>query len=140
MSIKGAFYPINILGLGDGTDWKVFRYPFVETATETLAKMQPGYLLKFNAAGNAVAPALAADDAILSGILVDKPDPGDDPANPTVAIAVQGTFNRNQVHYADAHAVVPPAGPPPLSAAAVDRLRTLNIFLDPAVPARAFAP
>lgn len=140
MPIKGAFYPINILGLGDGTDWKVFRYPFTPVGTDTLDKMQAGYLLKFNAAGNAVEPALAADDASLDGILVDLPEPGDDPAAPTVAIAVQGTFNRNQVHYADAHAVVPPQGPPPLSAAAVERLRTLNIFLDPAVPARAFAP
>lgn len=140
MSIKGAFYPINILGEGSGPDWKVFRYPFTPVGTETLAKMQPGYLLKFNAAGNAVEPALAADDASLDGILVDRPNPGDDPASPTVAIAVQGTFNKNQIHYADAHLAVPPAGPPPLSAAAVERLRTLNIFLDPAVPAGAFAP
>jgi hypothetical protein len=133
------FYPINILGEGSGPDWKVFRYPFTEVATETIAVMQPGYLVKFNAAGNGVEPALAADDAILGGIIVDKPD-DDEPAPGTVAVAVQGTFNRNQIHYADAHLTVPPAGPPPLSAAAVERLRTLNIFLDPAVPAGAFAP
>ena len=57
MPIKGAFYPINILGLGDGSDWKVFRYPFIAVGPETLAVMQPGYLLKFNAAGNSVEPA-----------------------------------------------------------------------------------
>lgn len=140
MSLKGAFYPINILGEGSGPDWKVFRWPFIGTATETLAKMQAGYLVKFNAAGTAVEPALAADDAKLCGIIVDLPDPGDDPTKPTVAVAMQGTFNRNQVHYADAHAVVPPAGPAVLSEAALDRLRTLNIFLDPAVPAGPFAP
>jgi hypothetical protein len=137
MSIKGAFYPINVLGEGSGPDWKVFRYPFTDTGAETIAVMQPGYLVKFNAAGNAVLPALAVDDAVLGGIIVDKPDPGEQSV--TVAVAVQGTFNRNQIHYADAHAVVPPAGPPPLSAAAVERLRTLNIFLDPAVPAGAFS-
>jgi hypothetical protein len=140
MSVKSAFYPINILGEGSGPDWKIFRYPFAAVGAETIAVMMAGYLVKFNAAGNAVEPALAADDAKLGGIIVDLPDPGDDPAAPTVAVAVQGTFNRNQIHYADAHAVVPPAGPAPLSPAAVERLRTLNIFLDPAVPAGPFAP
>ena len=140
MSVKGAFYPYNILGEGSGPDWKIYRYPFTEAGTETIDKMQAGYLVKFNAAHNAVVPALAADDAALGGVIVDLPDPGDDPAVPTVAVAVQGTFNRNQVHYADAHKTVPPAGPPPLSAAAVERLSVLNIFLDPAVPAGPFAP
>jgi hypothetical protein len=141
MPIKPTqFYPINILGLDTSSDWVVFRYPFTNTGAETIDVMQPGYLVKFNAARNAVLPALAVDDAVLGGIIVDKPDPGDDPANPTVAVAVQGRFNRNQVHYADAHAVVPPAGPAPLSVAAVERLGVLGIFLDPAVPAGPFAP
>jgi hypothetical protein len=131
------FYPINILGEGSGTDWKVYRWPFVETATETLAKMQAGFLVKFNAAGTAVVPALIADAAVVCGVLVDLPDPGDDPTKPTVAVAMQGTFNRNQVHYASAHAENPPVV---LNEATLDRLRTLNIFLDPAVPAGAFAP
>jgi hypothetical protein len=132
------FYPINILGEGSGPDWKIYRYPFAAVGAETIDKMQPGYLVKFNAAGNGVEPALAADDAILGGIIVDKPDPGETSA--TVAVLVQGTVNRNQVHYANAHTVVPPATPPPLSAAAMARLRVLNIFLDPAVPALPFAP
>jgi hypothetical protein len=140
MPIKGAFYPINILGEGTGPDWKLHRYPFTAAGAETIAVMQPGYLVKFNAAHNAVLPALAADDAVIGGVIVDLPDPGDDPAVPTVAVLLQGTVNRNQIHYADAHAVVPPAGPPPLSAAAIERLSVLNIFLDPAVPAGPFAP
>jgi hypothetical protein len=133
------FYPINILGLGDGQDWKVYRYPFTNVGAETIDVMQPGYLVKFNAAGNGVEPALAVDDALLAGIIVDKPDDGE-PAPGTVAVAVAGTFNRNQVHYADAHAVVPPAAPPGLSSVAQKRLRDINIFLDPAVPAGPFAP
>jgi hypothetical protein len=140
MSVKGAFYPINILGEGTGPDWKVYRYPFIDVGTETLAVMQAGYTLKFNAARNAVEPALAADDALIDGVLVDKPDPGDDPANPTVAVLVQGTVNKNQIHYADAHKTPAGSGPPPLSAAALARLSVLNIFLDPAVPAGPFAP
>jgi hypothetical protein len=131
------FFPTNILGDGVGPNWKVYRYPFVETVTETLALMQAGYLVKFNAAGTAVVPALKADAAVICGVLIDKPDPGDNPANPTVGVAMQGTFNKNQVHYASAHAENPPVA---LDEATLDRLRTLNIFLDPAVPAGPFAP
>jgi hypothetical protein len=137
MALKGAYWPINILGEGSGADWKVHRYPFIGVGAETIDKMQPGYLVKSNAAATGVEPALAADDAKFIGVIVDKPDPGDDPTKPTVAVAMQGTFNRNQIHYASAHAENPPVI---LSAAAQDRLRTLNIFLDPAVPAGPFAP
>jgi hypothetical protein len=138
MSIAAVqFYPINILGLDTSSDWVCFRYPFTEAAPETIDKMKPGYLVKFNAAGNAVVPALAADDAVLGGIIVDLPDDGE-PAPGTVAVAVQGRFNRNQIHYANAHSEGDT--PTALSAAAVERLRTLNIFLDPAVPAGPFAP
>lgn len=131
------FYPVNILGEGSGPDWKVQRFPFIGVGAETIDKMQAGYLVKSNAAGTAVEPALAADDAKIGGIIVDLPDPGDDPTKPTVAVAMQGTFNRNQIHYASAHAESPVVA---LSVAAIDRLRTLNIFLDPAVPAGPFAP
>lgn len=131
------YYPVNILGDGVGPDWKVYRFPFVAVGTETIDKMQAGYLVKNNAAGTAVEPALIADGATLDGIIVDLPDPGDDPTKPTVAVAVQGTFNKNQIHYASAHAENPPVA---LDVATIERLRTLNIFLDPAVPAGPFAP
>ena len=136
MPIKGAFYPTNILGEGSGQDWKIFRYPFADAGTNTLDKMKAGFLVKFNAAGNGVEPALAADDAVLGGVLVDLPDPGE--ASTTVAVAVAGTFNRNQIHYADAWE--DPETLVPISAAGADRLRNLNIFLDPAVPAGPLLP
>jgi hypothetical protein len=136
--IKGSTNPFtNVLGLGIHTTWKVFRYPFTGVATETVDKMQEGYLVKFNTAGDKVEPALAADDASLDGIIVGLPGPEEPAGQETVAVAVQGEFNFNQVHYADAHKVVPPAAPAALTAAALERLRTLNIFLDPAIPAGA---
>lgn len=141
MPIKGALYPVNLLSHDDDPDWKIKRLPFTDTGAETLDKMQAGYLVKFNATGDGVLPALAADDAGLGGIIIDAlPDPGTDDQGKTVAVALQGSFNKNQIHYADAHAVVPPAGPPPLSAAAIQRLRDLGIFLDECVPAQPFAP
>jgi len=138
MPIKDTtFKPFNILGEGTGPDWKIHRYPYdASGGAVPLANMQGGYLLKFNTAGDKVTSAVAADDAALGGVLVDKPDPADDPDHPTVAIALQGTFNENQVHYAD----YDPDDPEELSAAAKARLRELNIFLDPAVKAGPFAP
>lgn len=138
MSIKGAFYPVNLMSHDDDPDWKVQRFPFTDAAPETLAVMMAGYLVKFDATAEAVLPALAADDAVLGGIIVDL---NIDPANPadrTVLVALGGSFNQRQIHYANAHSQG--ASPTPLSPAAIQRLRDLNIFLDPSVPTGAFAP
>jgi hypothetical protein len=129
-------YPINLLSHDDEPDWKVVRYPFTDVGPEVLAEMHPGYLVKFNAARDAVLPALAADDATLEAVIVDTPER--DSGDTTVAVALQGSFNANQVHYADAHAAT--GGPAPLSPAAITRLREVGIFLDEAVPGGAFAP
>jgi hypothetical protein len=136
MGIKSSLYPINILGHDSFPELKVQRWPFTDVGTETIDVMQVGYLVKMNAAGTGVEPALAADDAALAGIILDLPGP-EEVAPKTVAVAFQGTFNANQVHYANAHSQTPPAA---LSVPAVNRLRELNIFLEPAVPAGAFAP
>jgi hypothetical protein len=130
------FYPVNLLSHDEDPDWKLQRWPFADVGAETIDKMQAGYLVKFNAAHDGVEPALAADDALLDGIIVDKPEPNT--TDNTVAVALSGSFNKNQIHYANAHAEG--SSPTPLSAAAISRLRTLNIFLDDAVPAQPFAP
>lgn len=132
MAIKAdQFYPINLVSHDKQPQWKVKRYPF----EGVIDGMQAGFLVKFNATGDGVAPALAADDALLGGIIVDLPDPGE--TSQTVAVALEGSFNFNQIHYADPAAQSPPA---PLSPAAIARLRDLGIYLDPAVPGGAFAP
>lgn len=136
--IKSAIYPVNLMSHDDDPDWKIQRFPFTDAGAEVLAVMLPGYLVKFDATAQAVLPALAADDALLGGIIVDLPL---DPANPTdrtVAVALSGSFNQRQIHYANAHAEG--GSPSPLSAAAIQRLRDLQIFLDPSVPTGAFAP
>ena len=138
MSIKGAFYPINLLGAEEDPNWVVKRYPFTDAAPEVIGKMQAGYLVKFNATLDAVLPALAADDAALGGIIVDLPDPTDLSTAPTVAVGLSGTFNKRQVHYANAW--TQGASPTPLSAAAIQRLRDINILLDDTLPAGAFSP
>jgi hypothetical protein len=143
MPIKGSINPFtNVLGLGIHTTWKIYRYPFEDSGGEIIGNMKEGYLVKFNATGDAVAGAVATDDAALGGIIVGLPGPEEDEAVAplTVAVAVQGEFNYNQVHYANAHAVVPPATPAPISPAGVARLRELNIFLDPAIPAGGLQP
>ena len=136
MGVKSQFYPVNLLSHDKDPNWKVARYPFTDVGAETIAVMQAGYLVKFSAALDAVLPALAADDAALAGVIVDLPDP-DETAPKTVLVLLQGSLNENQVHYANAHAESPPS---PLSAAAVQRLRDLSIYLDPAVPTGAFSP
>jgi hypothetical protein len=138
MAIKGALYPINLLSHDDDPDWKVQRFPFTDAAPEVLAKMLPGFLIKFDATGLAVLPALAADDAVLGGVIIDL---AADPANPTdrtVAVALNGSFNQRQIHYANAWSQG--SSPTPLSAAAIARLRSLDIFLDPSVPTGPFSP
>jgi hypothetical protein len=139
--VKSSLNPFtNVLGLGIHTTWKVYRYPFLGSGGEIVSNMQEGYLVKFDATGKKVQGATAADDAALCGIIVGLPGGEEPVGQETVAVAVQGEFNYNQVHYANAHTVVPPATPALLSAAAEARLRTLNIFLDPAIPAGGFQP
>jgi hypothetical protein len=138
MPVKSTISPINLLSHESEPDWKVQRFPFTDAAPEVLAKMAPGYLVKFNAGRTAVLPALTADDAALEGIIVDL---ATDPANPTgttVAVALQGSFNQRQIHYANAWSQG--ASPTPLTVAALNRLRDLGIFLDPSVPTGAFSP
>jgi hypothetical protein len=136
--IKGALYPINLLSHDDDPNWKVGRFVFTDAAPEVIAKMLPGFLVKFNATADGVLPALAADDAVIGGIIVDLPTYGNSPADTTVLVALQGSFNQRQIHYANAWSQG--SSPTPLSAAAIQRLRLLGIFLDPSVPSGAFAP
>jgi hypothetical protein len=94
-----------------------------------------GALVKFDATRANVQGAVGADDAVLEGIIVDLPDNTDVPigaAVKTVAVALAGSFDKNQIKYAD--------GTTPITAAGLARLRDMNIFLDPATPAGAFAP
>jgi hypothetical protein len=132
MSIKSSFAPINLLSHDDTPNLKPVRYPFTDAAPEVLAKMQVGYLVKFNAGLTAVLPALAADDAVLAGIIADLPDIVTNPTDTTVAIYLRGSFNIRQIHYANAWSQG--ASPTALSAAAITRLRSIEIFLDPSVP------
>jgi len=99
------------------------------------ASMKPGYLVKFDATAANVLGALGADDAVLSGVIVDLPDNTDTPTAgnaKTMAVAFEGSFDKNQIKYAD--------GSSPISVAGVTRLRGLAIFLDPATPAGPWAP
>jgi hypothetical protein len=132
MAIKpDQFYASNLVSHDKQPQWKVKRFPFVGDITKQLA----GFLVKFNATLDSVAPALAADDAVLGGIIIDLPDPGE--TSQTVAVALEGSFNENQIHYGDQVGVTPYAA---LSPAAITRLRAIGIYLDPAVPASGFAP
>lgn len=138
MPIKSQVYPVNLLSHDDTPNWIVKRYPFVDAGAEVLAKMLPGFLCKFDAAGTSVAPALAADDAALGGVIVDLPDTVANLGDRTVAVALRGSFNQRQIHYANAHAEG--SSPSPLSAAAIARLRALQIFLEPSVATGSFSP
>jgi hypothetical protein len=136
--IKGTLEFENILGEGTGPDWKIHRYPFLDSPTGTVDLMKEGYLVKFSASGAEVMAASQADDNSLIGVIVGLPVPEEDKGPSgylTVAVALEGTFDFNQVHYGDAWQTVPPVPPPPISAAGMDRLAKLNIFLDPAIPA-----
>jgi hypothetical protein len=133
-AISGTtFVPVPLLSHDDDPDWKVIRMPFAPGTGPALSTMKPGYLIKFDAARANVNPALPADDAVLEGIIIDVG--GTDVANPadtTVAVALNGSFDKNTIKYAD--------GTSPISAAGLARLRDMNIFLDPAIPIGAFAP
>lgn len=135
--IKSALYPINLQSHDDTPNWKVVRYPFTDAAPEVIAKMLPGFLVKFDANQTHVLPALAADDAVLGGIIVDLPDPLNT-GDVTVGVALRGSFNQRQIHYANAWSQG--SSPTPLSIAAIQRLRDMDFYLDPSVPAGAFAP
>lgn len=151
MAIRSAYYPNNLLSHDDDPDWKVQRFPFTAVGGNTLANMKAGFLVKFDATAQAVLPAVSggADDALLGGIIVDLNldqanvlADGVTPADNTVLVAMEGSFDKNQIYYADQFANLPPNPGPPvaLTAAAINRLRTLNIFLDPAVIAGPFSP
>lgn len=135
--IKSALYPVNLLSHDDTPNWKVVRYPFTDAAPEVIAKMLPGFLVKFDAAATHVLPALAADDAALAGIIVDLPDPSN-PGDVTVGVLLRGSVNQRQIRYANAWSQGP--SPTPISVVGLARLRDLEIFLDPSVPTGAFSP
>jgi hypothetical protein len=131
MPISGTtFLPVPLLSHDDDPNWKVLRYPVV--GGPALATLKPGYLIKFGATRVDVAGAVAADDAVLEGVIIDVPNDVANAADTTVAIALQGSFDKNAVKYAD--------GAQPISAAGVARLRDMGIFLDAAIPGGAFAP
>jgi hypothetical protein len=127
-----AFSFSNLMSHDDEPGWKVSRYPFAAAGGPALSTMKPGYLLKFDATRANVNPALAADDALLEAVLIDLPTDAANPTDVTVGVAFNGSFDKNQIKYAD--------GTTPLSAAAVARLRDMEIFLDPAVPTGPTSP
>lgn len=138
MPIKSQLYAVNLLGHDDTPNWKVYRFPFTDAAPEVLAKMQPGYLVKMAPSGVAVLPALTADDALLAGVIVDLPDTVANPGDITVGVAVRGSFNQRQIHYANAWSQG--GSPTAITEAGKARLRTIEIYLDPSVPTGAFSP
>jgi len=128
-----TFNPVPLLSHDDTPNWKVIRMPYTAAGGITLALVNVGALVKFGAARADVIPAVAADDAVLEGIIVDKG--GTDPANTTdttVAVALTGSFDKNTIKYAD--------NAQPISAAGVKRLHEVGIFLDACVPGGGFAP
>jgi len=133
-AISGTtFNPVPLLSHDDDPHWKVVRMPFAAAGGPALSTMKPGYLVKFDATRANVNPALAADDAALEGVIIDVG--ATDVVNTsdtTVAVALQGSFDKNTIKYAD--------GASPISAAGVARLRDMSIFLDAAITGGAFAP
>ena len=130
MSIQSTtFVPVPLQSHDDDPHWKIVRLPVV--GGPALATLKPGYVVKLGATRADCAGGVAADDAVLEGIIIDIPDPNNT-SDTTVAVALQGSFDKNTVKYAD--------GASPLSAAAVARLRDMGIFLDACVPGGAFAP
>jgi hypothetical protein len=131
-AISGTtFLPVPLLSHDDDPHWKIVRMPY--NGGPALATIKPGYLVKFGATRVDVAGAVAADDAVLEGVIIDVG--GTDPANSgdtTVAVALSGSFDKNTIKYADGGATI--------SAAGTARLRDMGIFLDAAVVGGAFAP
>jgi hypothetical protein len=124
-----TFVPVPLLSHDDDPNWKVVRFPY--NGGPALSTIKPGYLVKFGATLVDVAGAVAADDAVLAGVVIDLPDPNNT-SDTTVAVALTGSFDKNAVKYAD--------GASPISVAGVTRLRAIQIYLDAAVPGGAFAP
>jgi len=119
----------------DSEDWVVRRFPYTDAGAITLAAAKVGHLIKMNATRDGVLGAVGADDAALEGVIVDLPDNTDTPSGAnkkTVAVAFQGTFDKNSVLYSD--------NTTPITAAGLARLRDMGIFLDAATPAGPFAP
>jgi hypothetical protein len=128
-----TFNPWPLLSHDDDPNWKVVRMPFTAAGGITIALVKPGYLVKFGAARADVLPAVAADDAVLEGVIIDVGGTApDNPSDATVAVALSGSFDKNTVKYAD--------GAQPISAAGLKRLHEVQIYLDAAVPGGAFAP
>lgn len=142
MAIIRSFAPQGLLSHDDDPSWKVVRYPFEGVGTEVIGVMQPGYLLKFKTSNfdKIVQPALAADDANLIGVIVGLPLDTDDPAWPTVAVALQGSFNQHQIHYADAWKTPLDTPPTQISATGIAALMARNIYLDRVVAATQIRP
>ena len=129
-SISGTtFNPVPLLSHDDDPHWKIVRLPY--NGGPALNTIKPGYLVKMGATLADVAGAVAADDAVLAGVVIDLPDPNN-ASDTSVAVALSGSFDKNTVKYAD--------GATPISVAGVTRLRDMNIYLDAAVPGGAFAP
>lgn len=124
-----TFLPVPLLSHDDDPHWKLTRLPYV--GTPLLSTIKPGYLVKIGATLADVTGAVAADDAVLAGVVVDLPDPNN-ASDTTVAVALGGSFDKNTIKYAD--------GTQPISAAGITRLRDMNIYLDACVPGGGFAP
>jgi hypothetical protein len=124
-----TFVPVPLLSHDDDPHVKIVRFPY--NGGPALNTIKPGYLVKFGATLADVAGAVAADDAVLAGVVLDLPDP-QNASDTSVAVGLSGSYDKNTVKYAD--------GTSPISAAGVTRLRDMNIFLDAAIPGGAFAP
>jgi hypothetical protein len=112
----------------DAPDWKVERFPFTDAGALTVAAMKVGYLVKFDATRANVLGAVGADDAVLEGVIADLPDNTDVPSAgsaKTVLVALEGSFDKNTVKYAD--------GTTPISVTGVTRLRDISFLAAQAV-------
>ena len=127
-----TFNPVSLLSHDDDPNWKVVRMPFAAAGGPALSTMKPGYLVKFDAARANVNPALAADDAVLEGVIIDTPNDVTNTTDTTVGVALSGSFDKNTVMYAN--------GAQPISAAGLKRLHEVQIYVDAAIPIGAFAP
>ena len=125
-----TFNPYPLLSHDDDPSWRLYRLPY--SGGPALNTLKPGYLVKYDAARATVLGAVAADDLLLEGVILDLPNDPANPADTTVAIAVNGSFDKNAVKYAD--------GTSPISAAGLKQLNGQGIFLDAAVPGGVFAP
>jgi hypothetical protein len=133
MALKDSVNFPNLASFDDDPDWLTRRYPV--TGAIAITALFIGALVKFDATRANVQGAVAADDAVLEGVICDLPDNTDVPigaAVKTVAVALNGSFDKNTVKYAD--------GTTPISAAGIARLRAMGIFIDAATPAGPFGP